>query len=236
MSIREGKAGIEIIEKYIKPFFSDYYSDKSDTEKLTELLIDIESCQSAVLEERFKRIYSSMKGNEEEFSNLVHEAVLSLDNVLNQSINVWKDRAIYFKDVTEVWVACEPMLDLIDDDQGGFDLLERQLLHVDRITYFLTDKTYFDDLKKFLNERGKDHSKLNFVKIDKKLHHPVVIYITKDYKHGMRGKYYPKIQKNGDLYEFDKKLPKNWLSYIKRSNIHMYTQILEKYLNPTQTI
>ena len=184
------------------------------------------------LSSKILQLQNGMKDNQEEFYNLMIELVRSIENQLELSIHVWKDRVIYFRDVTKIWIACEPMLDLVDTEEGSFDILERQLKHVEEIVYFLHDDTYYKDLKKILQEKNLESSKLRCIKLENKYPFPVVIYHTKNYKHGMSGKYHPLIKKDtGGKYQITKEMDKNWLSYLTKDFIHIHYEKLNEYIN-----
>lgn len=241
MAIVSDSIIVTLLDKYVKPIFKNR-DEKSDSEKFLDILEDIGKGKSplfiseklyGVLEDRFIRIHSKMKGNDEEYYNLLIQIVQSIENTLEETISVWKDRVIYFRNVKEVWIACEPILDLIDTEEGSFDLLERQLRHVDIITYFLTNRSYFDDLVSLLRKRNFDEDKILKLRckiIPSKLLRPVVIYIIDDnYFHGMAGKSHPEIIKKGDEYRFKKSLPTDWLYYLSKVKIQDHYNDLKKF-------
>jgi len=232
---------VTLIDKYVKPLFIGQV-EKTDSERFLDILEDIGKAKSpifiseklcGILEDRFIRIHSKMKGDDEEYYNLLTQIVQSIENTLEETVSVWKDRVIYFRNVKEVWIACEPILDLIDTEEGSFDLLERQLRHVEKITYFLTNRLYFDDLIKILRNRRFNEDKIQKLQckiIPKKLVRPVVIYISDDTRfHGMAGKYHPEIIKNGEDYRFKKSLPTDWLYYLTKVKIEDHYIDLKKY-------
>jgi hypothetical protein len=238
--VSDGNTLIGIIDKYIKPLF--VVKDKrTDSQKFLDVLEDVSKGKSplyiaeklcGVLEDRFVEVHKKMKGNDEDYYNLLIQIVQSIENNFEETISVWKDRLIYFRSVKEVWVACEPLLDLIDNEEGSFDLLERQLKHVDKITYFLTTRTYFDDLIKILRSRNFGETKIAKLQckiISQKLIQPVVIYIAENNNyHGMAGKSHPDIAKKKDEYYFKKTLPTDWLYYLSKDKIQHHYECLSK--------
>lgn len=240
MAIIGDSLAMSLIDKYVKPLF-DFKDRRTDSQKFLDVLEDISKAKSplyiseklcGVLEDRFIEVHKKMKGNDEDYYNLLIQIVQSIENNFEEAISVWKDRLIYFRSVKEVWVACEPLLDLIDNEEGSFDLLERQLKHVDKITYFLTTRTYFDDLITILKARnfGDDKiSKLQCKIIPKKLIQPVVVYIAENNNyHGMAGKSYPEIAKRNNEYYFKKTLPTDWLYYLSKDRIQTHYETLSQ--------
>jgi hypothetical protein len=227
-------------QKFLQPHVEEFLNEDSTNSQFKSILnaiaekkapIIISEKIGIVLQKKFFELQNGMQFNDEEFYSLMIEVVRSIENHLDMSINVWKDRIIYFRDVTEVWIACEPMLDLIDNEEGSFDLLERQLRHVNQITYFLKNVNLFHDLVNILKERYMDTGKLRCVHIPKKLPYPVVIYHAKSYRHGMTGKYHPEIVKNLDgHYIFKKKLETDWMKYLTRNFIEKHYQDLYCHL------
>lgn len=240
MAIIGDSLAMSLIDKYVKPLFS--VNDKrTDSQKFLDVLEDINKKKSplfiseklcGVLEDRIIEVHKKMKGNDEDYYNLLIQIVQSIENNFDETISVWKDRLIYFRSVKEVWVACEPLLDLIDNEEGSFDLLERQLKHVNSITYFLTNGTYFDDLIKILRARNFDETKISKLQckiIPQKLIHPVVIYIAENNNyHGMAGKFHPEIAKRSNEYYFKRTLPTDWLYYLSKDRIQTHYEKLSQ--------
>lgn len=231
---------ISFYQRYIQPHFSDFINEENINAQFRGILNDIAARRpphviadnvGAALRRKLIGLQKGMKDNQDEFYNLMIELVSSIMNHLDMSIHVWKDRVIYFRDVESIWIACEPMLDLIDSGEGGFDLLERQLKHVNEIVYFLKDTSYYNDLTNILKTRNLDISKLKCVEISSVYQFPVVIYHTKKYRHGMCGKAHPNIKKDkSGKYNFAIKLDTDWLSYLTREFIDIHYENLRKYI------
>lgn len=186
---------------------------------------------AGAIEQEIIRHHSGMKQNQDEFYNLIINLVHVIQKHFDASLDIWKDRVIYLKGVREVWIACEPMLDLVNTSEGSFDLLKRQLRHVDRITYFLHNTTYFNELLRTLQAESLDIRKLTCVKLREPYTVPLVIYHTDTYKHGMCGKYHPRIKRQADgTYVLERPLETDWMNYLSKEWMEVHFKRLNEFI------
>ena len=208
-------------KNYLLPIFKDLFLERQTIEKqFQEILLDLHSNKHSVIiadkiataiQHKFQELQKKM--SRQDYHAFCTSVIKSIQAHLDSTIAVWNDVVVNFKDVNEIWISCEPMLDLVKDNNGTFDLLLKQLNKVDKIVYFLSNPNYFNDLANLISQHGEKSwlCKLELVTIDSPLISPIVIYFSET-PHGVIGKYHPEIRKSMDgFYVFDKKLCNDWM-------------------------
>lgn len=201
------------IEKLFGDVSSDVLqgkSNKSTSKKISKIL-------------KNELYYHSKHMARSNYTSFARDITSILANRFDKNlINIWGEKMniIDLKYINEIQIACEPMLDLISDDgSGAFDLLRKQIELVDKITYFVENKEYYDDLMKMLETANIDTSKIQLRVITNKLEMPVVLYINNHITVGVYGKYHPHIRKTTDgTYELRSILDSDWMQFFSRED------------------
>lgn len=225
------------IKKHGLPQFFDFFFKKPSINKqFQEILQDIQNKKSPVIiadkigtaiQQKFEDLQSQMSPTD--YYTFCTGVISSIQEHLETTIYVWHDKIVNFKDVKEIWVACEPMLDLITAPDGTLELLIKQINQVEKVVYFLSQKSYFDDLVQLLQSKGVEISKLEFKKLPNKYDTPIVIYIS-DFSQGMTGKHHPKMKKNKESeYKLDRKLDSDWMQVMSADFVNLHITKLKKF-------
>ena len=228
----------QIYKKHIKPHIDNFQYEPPIAQRFQSIFSDIkEGKHPRIVSERISivlqnELYNHCKHMTSfQYKDFAEEIVLSLLNIFNWNVKVWKDKIIFFKDVYEIWIACEPILDLAKGKEGAFELLLRQIKSVDKIVYFLTDKKYYNDLLDLLNKANICTKKLHFQKIGQKLIEPAVLYRTKLNTFGVYGISHPlmEITESG-FYKLKTPLRVDWMKYLQRDDVEAIELKLKSYI------
>lgn len=154
----------------------------------------------------------------ENFYELGEEIVCSLLNVFNCVHVLWNKNSVFLKDLEEVWITCEPMLDLVKEKNGAYETLLGQLKKAKRVIYFQSKEAYFNDLCDLLSRDNIEHKmieKLHLVPLEQRYHMPLALYIMPSKTIGLIGSHHPKLRKLADgSYSFSEGLSPSWSNYM----------------------
>lgn len=227
------------IQKHGLPHFLDFFFKKPSINKqFQEILQDIQNKKSPVIiadkigtaiQQKFEALQTQMSPTD--YYTFCTGVIESIQKHLETTIYVWRDKIVNFKDVKEIWIACEPMLDLLPSPNGTLELLIKQIAQVDKVKYFLSNETYYNDLIEILKTRGISTEKLELKKIAKRYDSPIVIYHS-DFPQGMSGKYHPNIKKNKEnSYYLDGKVEPDWMQILSIDFVNLHIKNLNKLNN-----
>lgn len=233
---------VEDIKAFIKSFkYNTPAEPITIQDKLNEIVSDTENHTdpkkiaeklSYVLQEELNSLTSMDKG---EFNSLIEDISNKLVDSFQEIHPIWTGGLTKnLSGLKQVWIACEPMLDLVDGKDGAYQLLKSQLKIAEKIIYFQSEKKYYDyligKLKKERFER-KFISKLKFVRLQAPYKQNIALYHKDKMVSGVIGKFTPPIKKNNsDIYYLEKKLPKEWMSFLSETSVKRHKENLEKYL------
>jgi len=170
----------------------------------------------------------------DQFFILSNQIARSLIDAFKLSHQIWNDKYMYLKELEEVWIAAEPMLDLVNGENGGYPLLKKQLEHAKRVLYFQSNRRYFDDLISILRADGISQDKINKINLcNLQTPHipPVAIYKTRRGLIGWRGKSNLELEKlqNGK-YKFKVPLTADWMRSLDPLFLKIYVDKLTPFI------
>ena len=228
-----------IYQKFVKPHIQNFLETPPLKERFENIFCDIREgkipsiiSEKISIELKFELDKHFKLMTPFQYKEFAEEILFSLLNCFKYNVVVWKDKIINFKDVSEIWIACEPILDLVDEEEGAFELLVKQIESVDKIIYFLENRTFYDELILLLKKVEIPTDKLEFVKINKKLVEPVVLYRTPLKFFGVYGAFHPTVKKlNNGFYSLSRKLAPDWMKYLSREDVSDTELKLKSYLN-----
>lgn len=217
-------------------------SPPSSQERLEELSSRIDRGQlhpsfvadkvGALIRESLMQMQGLMQ--QQQYEDFVKQLLRSLQTALGNLLRITKNLQINLLGLREIWLACEPMLDLVEGSQGWQDLLPKLIARDIIIRYFLYDTKYFDELVSLLESRGFDKESLkclSVVPIDTPHSPPVSIWICDHRRIGMSGLYRPAIKKNdGGKFVLEKPLSDDWLAFLSSEKTDKFWIELRKYV------
>lgn len=167
------------------------------------------------------------------------DVVRSIDRTFGDLLRVSKTAQIYASDLQEIWIACEPMLDLIPEPDGFLDTLVTTLTRrLVQYKYFISDKLYYKDLVGLLESRRLSSEQLGRLKcvcIDKPYVPPVAIYVHQTRLVGFRGRERPTMRREQDgSWQLVKPLDPSWATVLDRGALTRHHACLRKYANSTE--
>lgn len=166
----------------------------------------------------------------------MHDVVTSIDRIFGDLLRISKTAQIYASDLEEVWVACEPMLDLIPEPQGFLDTVVSMLSRKSvKYRYFLSDRRYYDCLIQLLRARhvaDNGCTLLALVNIPEPYIPPVALYIHKTRVIGFRGSHRPEMQQASDgSYQLTTPLDPGWATVLEGESLDRHYSTLSEYAN-----
>ena len=224
--------------KFIKPEIDEFINEPPLTERFASLYSDIrEGKHPTIISEKIsgylndELIQHFRHMDTHQYKDFAEDIMFSLINKFKWNVKAWHDKIINFENVDEIWIAYEPILDLVISEDGAYELLQKQIQSVNRIYYFLENKVFYDDLIELLKSKNIDTTKIKYQKIDQKLIQPIVLYITEDRTFGVYGTVFPDISKttNG-FYKLNKALTPDWMKYLSREDSEDYKLQLKRCL------
>lgn len=176
---------------------------------------------------------------EEDHRRFMHDVVKSIDRTFGDLLRISKTAQIYASDLEEVWVACEPMLDLVPEPQGFLDTLVSMLSSKGvRYRYFLSDRRYYVYLIELLRARHVAENRLAqlaFVKISEPYTPPVALYIHKTRVIGFRGSQRPQMQQASDgSFQLSTPLDPGWATVLDRESLDRHYASLRECATPVE--
>ena len=134
---------------------------------------------------------------------------------------IWQNTPAYLKDTRAVWIACEPSLDLLQEEAGAYGLLKKQLKVCDEVIYFQSNPAYAKTLRTMLEaDASFDNcllSKLELVLLADAFSRPVALYISSGTK--VRGyqasRHPPVVASRGKGFRLQEPLDEEWMSPLK---------------------
>lgn len=161
----------------------------------------------------------------------MHDVVKSIDCIFGDLLRISKTAQIYASDLEQVWVACEPMLDLIPEPDGFLDTVASAVSRKSvQYRYFLSDRRYYDSLKALLQARGVTLDGLAFVEIPDPYTPPVALYIHKTRVIGFRGSQRPEMQQASDgSYHLTTRLDPGWATVLDGDSLDRHYAALTEY-------
>lgn len=178
--------------------------------------------------------------DEASFHKYVRWLVGVFQDSLEDFLTITRNIQLYLEGLREVWLACEPMLDLVEGEDGWQETLI-QTLRSRRIPfyYFLSDRDYFDHLLEALRSRGLDDdelSLLSFIRIDQPYVPPVALWLAGDRRIGLRSRWRPEIEQDSTgKFILSRPLPLDWLSLMTDSQSETHYQELNRHKSSGET-
>jgi len=186
---------------------------------------------SSIIFESLQEMSKSL--DHESYKRFILRLIDAVNSAVQDLIPIAKNIILYSKNLKEMWLACEPMLDLVNGDEGWQKTLLLMLEKNLTVRYFLSSNYYYKQLLDILQKQeiAEDKLKLiNFVKVEKAYRPPTAIYISDHYKIGLCGKSRPKLIKENDVFKFSESLPTDWLQFLSPKKTEEHYLLLKSYL------
>lgn len=162
------------------------------------------------------------------FQEASKNVIQGLKTLSNNSIIFWRNSAFYTKSLKEVWICCEPCLEIVVDEGGGLRQLKSQLPYVDKVVYLMTTKKYFEELQDWVRgdpSLGPYLSKLELRIVDRVTQRPAVIFQTRAGDcFGMVGTSHPQCKVVESRYVLQKPLPMDWVRMLSPKEVESYKE------------
>jgi len=161
--------------------------------------------------------------------------VKALQESLKDILQIAKENLVYVQDLKEVWLACEPMLDLVDGPSGWQETLVTLLRRGIRFYYVINEERYFHELRRLLAERGLTEEQIDLttlVRVEKAYVPPIALWIGDKSCAGAMGLNRPRIErKPSGHYSLCHPLREDWLSFMSTADARdHYNQLSAVYL------
>lgn len=214
------------------------------SERLPELLASVSSIRPRFIGERLGAIlrdelHSLRMLPEEQYAELAKSLIRSIQSELDHILVFWEGHPLHIKGLREVWVACDPPLELLSDHSSTLTVLLHQL-HIpelERVVYFVTSEYYIRSLQQVFADNaicrefpGKLSSCL--IATRDRPDYPLVLYRNADNSWwGVRGLYHPRCAPTLDgRYSLRTPLQRGWLSYLQRCEAEAEAACLQNHL------
>lgn len=151
---------------------------------------------------------------------------------VGDTLEIAKRLQIYTRGLNEVWIACEPMLDLIAGETGWQDnLVDELLVKQVYVTYFVNDTSWYEKLVEVLRSRGCPDQHFRFlqcVTIPEPYSRPIALYrLAGNRVVGLRGMSIPNIIRDSNgSYRLATPLRSDWLDFLTRRSANEHLQRL----------
>lgn len=219
------------------------YPPPSIGERLEELLFKIDNrvlqsfyiadIISSIIKDNLSQLRKCL-GNEcyNEFATSLIKSLLDSQKHIYEYA---KNSPVYVPDLNEIWLACEPMLDLINGPDGWLPTLINTLLPSNiNIKYFISNSEYYYDLLNILRSSNVSKDKLSLlhlITLDDPFDPPIAIHISPNRIIGLRGRWHPKIAKNSHgNYALERPLPPGWISTLSSQQTNRYYSKLNQLI------
>ena len=213
------------------------------TDRLNELSATVATITPRLVGERIGSILRDELGSLdvlplEQYRQLMRSLVRSIENVLRHILVFWDGHPLYIEDLQEVWISCEPPLEIIDGRSNSLAVLLAQLdvptlLHV---VYFVGTDAYLRALKEELTRQNvlpTQENRVTFVRLSRDAvpDHPIVLYRNAAGSWwGVQGLYHPSCTPlSVGRYRLKAPLPRNWISYLNQSEAEAIACALERF-------
>lgn len=188
-----------------------------------------------------KSIYKHSKYMEENHLEkfldcFIRNSNICFNNIYNVSPNNRYPHYFYLDNLKEIWIAYEPMLDLVKKQQGFYDKCKKQLSDgsLQKIYYFQSSTEYTNNLLSYLEKDGVDKNlidKIKFIRVPSPMKIPIVLYITQKDKYGFQGQFPPPIKANNGTYILNNRLSNKWVITLDSDTITKRFESLRTYIN-----
>lgn len=164
----------------------------------------------------------------------LRDIVKSINQKFGDLLRVSKTQQIYASDLKEVWIACEPMLDLVPEPDGYLETVVKVLTQKQvRYRYFLSAEKYYVDLVALLERHGVTDAatRLEFVRISEPYTPPVALYLYENRVVGFRGRGRPNLRRANDgTWTLSKPLDPGWITMLNLRDSQRHYSELTKLL------
>jgi len=193
--------------------------------RLEELWADVEaqSIPRRIAAERLSIILRDLveayrRSPESNYQEMMDQVVRGIHILADNTLGAPRVPYLYIRNLREAHIACEPCIELLEQSVCEKFGLHSFLDSADEITFYFTDSSYFDMLKRRFESVSCAQrlvGKIKFKRITKKTTRPLFLFVTSDNRHhGMGGRFHPVATMNGDHYRLTEPLPFDWYSYL----------------------
>lgn len=161
-----------------------------------------------------------------EITNAIQRALLT-------SPPIFRDLYAFLPTLAEVWIACEPTLDLIQFSEA-YSLLKTQLGIAERVVYFQADPTHHTYLVQTLRKEGVEElliAKLLLCRISEPYRQPVALYLRSGLPTvGFVAPSPPPVKRREGGYYLERPVPRDWMRYLSEIQTDEHERKLREYL------
>jgi hypothetical protein len=158
----------------------------------------------------------------------------SIQRGLLKSPAIFQDLYAFLPTLEEVWIACEPTLDLIPFSEA-YRLLIDQLSVAERVIYYQADSTHFAYLTHMLRKHGVEEKhilKLRLCKIEEPYRQPVALYFRSQLPTiGFVASCPPPLERREAGYLLERQLPRDWMRPLSEPQTKEHEQRLRTFLD-----
>lgn len=161
-----------------------------------------------------------------EITNAIQRALLT-------SPPIFRDLYAFLPTLLEVWIACEPTLDLLPFGEA-YSLLKTQLGIAERVVYFQADPTHHTYLVQTLRNEGVEEpliEKLLLCRIPEPYRQPVALYFRSNLPTvGFEAPSPPLLRRRENGYHLERPVPRDWMRYLTETQTNEHELKLREYL------
>lgn len=207
--------------------------------RLEELWSDVEArnIPRRIASERLSIILRDLleayrRSPESNYQEMMDQVVRGIHILADNTLGAPRVPYLYIRNLREAHIACEPCIELLESSVCEKFGLHSFLECADEITFYFTDQSYFDMLKKRFESISCAQrliDKLKFKKIETKTTRPLFLFVTSDNRHhGMGGRFHPVATKTGDHFRLTEPLPFDWYTYLTEARAKDHFTTLTK--------